>query len=111
MASLQPHAESQIATQNAALDRMVDTLSRLESMAGNWESEFEQQGLEIERLEAEVRAQEREAAQLSDRGGPRQRDRSQTAELWCWILMIASAVLAFVFYSLLKKRGFPGALG
>jgi hypothetical protein len=105
MSSLEPHIVAHIATQNAQLDRMCDTLDRLETMAGNLESELEHQGLEIERLDAEARAQERDASGLFVRHSAP--ERSQTAELWCWVLMIATAVLAFVFYSLMHRRGMP----
>ena len=112
MQSPQPHPvvlstssslDNHIEAQNTRLDRMHDTLTRLGAMAGLLEEELGHQSRDIEELEGVARERERDAALLRRRSTAAA-DAAQRTELFCWILVIASAICAFVWYTLAKGQ-------
>jgi hypothetical protein len=98
----QPRAHvAHLDEQDVALDRMVDSLSRLSTMAGHIERELGTQLVETEELEGSVHTHDRDHAELVRRGESTDASQRRIDLLCCSVCL---GTLLFVFAYFFWKR-------
>jgi hypothetical protein len=90
--------ESHIREQDAALDRMSASLSRLSTLAGTLETELELQLQESEELDRANAEHAREAAALQHRNQTLEGGQHRIDLLCCAVCMAMAGVLVLFFY-------------